>query len=62
MNLLYSILGFVIQCSYFAIIALVFVVTYQVAQEHDMVPRDSAFICGYSNYQRLLELSLASLK
>jgi hypothetical protein len=62
MNLLYSILGFVIQFSCFAINALVFVVPYQVAQEHDMVPKDSAFTCGYTNYHRLLELSLASLK
>ncbi|KAE8022413.1 hypothetical protein FH972_008215 [Carpinus fangiana] len=32
------------------------------AQEHGMGPRDSALICGYTNYHRLLESSLADLK
>ncbi|CAA0834552.1 biotin F [Striga hermonthica] len=32
------------------------------AQEHGMGPRGSALICGYTNYHRLLESSLADLK
>ncbi|EEF52034.1 8-amino-7-oxononanoate synthase, putative [Ricinus communis] len=32
------------------------------AQEHGMGPRGSALICGYTNYHRLLESSLANLK
>ncbi|CAJ1958645.1 unnamed protein product [Sphenostylis stenocarpa] len=32
------------------------------ALEHGMGPRGSALICGYTNYHRLLELSLADLK
>ncbi|XXG75821.1 hypothetical protein AAC387_Pa08g0311 [Persea americana] len=32
------------------------------AQEHGMGPRGSALICGYTNYHRLLESSLAQLK
>ncbi|KAL3647514.1 hypothetical protein CASFOL_008482 [Castilleja foliolosa] len=34
----------------------------QAAQEHGMGPRGSALICGYTNYHRLLESSLADLK
>ncbi|RDX64773.1 8-amino-7-oxononanoate synthase, partial [Mucuna pruriens] len=34
----------------------------EAAQEHGMGPRGSALICGYTNYHRLLELSLADLK
>lgn len=34
----------------------------QAAQEHGMGPRGSALICGYTNYHRLLESSLAQLK
>ncbi|GER35083.1 8-amino-7-oxononanoate synthase-like protein [Striga asiatica] len=32
------------------------------AQDHGMGPRGSALICGYTNYHRLLESSLANLK
>ncbi|CAI9774077.1 unnamed protein product [Fraxinus pennsylvanica] len=32
------------------------------AREHGMGPRGSALICGYTNYHRLLESSLADLK
>ncbi|KAF3340563.1 2-amino-3-ketobutyrate coenzyme A ligase [Carex littledalei] len=32
------------------------------AEEHGMGPRGSALICGYTNYHRLLEVSLADLK
>ncbi|GLT40244.1 hypothetical protein SLA2020_143940 [Shorea laevis] len=32
------------------------------AQDHGMGPRGSALICGYTNYHRLLESSLATLK
>ncbi|CAL0311002.1 unnamed protein product [Lupinus luteus] len=32
------------------------------AQQHGMEPRGSALICGYTNYHRLLESSLADLK
>ncbi|KAJ6308347.1 hypothetical protein OIU76_018013 [Salix suchowensis] len=32
------------------------------AQKHGMGPRGSALICGYTNYHRLLESSLADLK
>ncbi|CAN1856492.1 8-amino-7-oxononanoate synthase [Linum perenne] len=32
------------------------------AQDHGMGPRGSALICGYTNYHRLLESSLADLK
>ncbi|MED6191859.1 hypothetical protein PIB30_004519 [Stylosanthes scabra] len=32
------------------------------AQEHGMGPRGSALICGYTNYHRLLESSLADMK
>ncbi|WOL05634.1 8-amino-7-oxononanoate synthase isoform X1 [Canna indica] len=32
------------------------------AQEHGMGPRGSALICGYTNYHKLLEVSLADLK
>ncbi|CAA6666773.1 unnamed protein product [Spirodela intermedia] len=32
------------------------------SQEHGMGPRGSALICGYTNYHKLLEDSLASLK
>ncbi|KAL3524143.1 hypothetical protein ACH5RR_016977 [Cinchona calisaya] len=32
------------------------------AEEHGMGPRGSALICGYTNYHRLLESSLADLK
>ncbi|OIW13283.1 hypothetical protein TanjilG_25762 [Lupinus angustifolius] len=32
------------------------------AQQHGMGPRGSALICGYTNYHRLLESSLADLK
>lgn len=34
----------------------------QAALEHGMGPRGSALICGYTNYHRLLESSLADLK
>jgi hypothetical protein len=37
-------------------------ILYQAAQEHGMGPRGSALICGYTNYHRLLESSLADLK
>jgi len=40
----------------------VFIVVDQAAQEHGMGPRGSALICGYTNYHRLLESSLADLK
>ena len=38
------------------------IVLNQAAQEHGMGPRGSALICGYTNYHRLLESSLADLK
>ncbi|KAL3365671.1 hypothetical protein AABB24_010680 [Solanum stoloniferum] len=34
----------------------------QAVQKHGMGPRGSALICGYTNYHRLLESSLAELK
>ncbi|CAA2997767.1 8-amino-7-oxononanoate synthase [Olea europaea subsp. europaea] len=34
----------------------------EAAREHGMGPRGSALICGYTNYHRLLESSLADLK
>ncbi|KAJ8531293.1 hypothetical protein K7X08_026727 [Anisodus acutangulus] len=34
----------------------------QAVQKHGMGPRGSALICGYTNYHRLLESSLAKLK
>ncbi|WVY99787.1 hypothetical protein V8G54_025857 [Vigna mungo] len=43
-------------------VAIVFLLVNQAAQEHGMGPRGSALICGYTNYHRLLESSLADLK
>lgn len=34
----------------------------QAVQEYGMGPKGSALICGYTNYHRLLESSLAELK
>lgn len=48
--------------SFSELIAIVFIVVNQAAQEHGMGPRGSALICGYTNYHRLLESSLADLK
>jgi len=39
-----------------------FLLVNQAAQEHGMGPRGSALICGYTDYHRLLESSLADLK
>lgn len=46
----------------FKLIAVMVIVLNQAAQEHGMGPRGSALICGYTNYHRLLESSLADLK
>jgi len=38
------------------------IIVNQAAQEHGMGPRGSALICGYTNYHRQLESSLADLQ
>lgn len=54
--------SFLLLFSLLELIAIVFIVVNQAAQEHGMGPRGSALICGYTNYHRLLESSLADLK